>query len=110
VCQATYLSPLTREKVWFNQAHLFHLSSLKPEDREQLKIAIGNNNFTRNAFYGNGEEIEEAFLIAIRNAYEDERIEFKWKRRDVMLIDNVLMAHSRNPFKGIRKIAVAMGN
>lgn len=110
VCQATYFAPLTREKVWFNQAHLFHLSSLRPQDKEQLEMLIGKNNFTRNAFYGNGEEIEESYLTAIRNAYEDERIEFKWKKKDVLLIDNVLIAHSRNPFKGNRKIAVAMGN
>jgi len=27
-----------------------------------------------------------------------------------MILDNMLMAHSRNPFKGNRKVVVAMGD
>jgi hypothetical protein len=31
VCQAVATHPKTGEQVWFNQAHLFHVSSLEPE-------------------------------------------------------------------------------
>lgn len=69
-----------------------------------------NDKFPRNAYYGDGSEIEEESLKAIRRAYEQERIEFSWQKGDVMILDNRLMAHSRNPFKGNRKVVVAMGN
>jgi hypothetical protein len=31
-----------------------------------------------------------------------------WKQRDVLLLDNVLVAHGRRSFKGPRNILVAM--
>lgn len=109
ICQATINHPETEEDVWFNQAHLFHSSSIKEEDRIYLIDLLGKGNIPRNAFYGDGEEIEEDVLSIIRQAYEKERIEFFWKKGDLMILDNRLMAHSRNPFKGERKVVVAMG-
>ena len=47
-------------------------------------------------------------LSHIREAYEQEKIIFKWQKGDIMLLDNVLMAHGREPYKGERKVAVAM--
>jgi len=110
ICQATIHHPVTREFVWFNQAHLFHISSLSSNDRNELINLLGKNNITRSAYYGDGGEIQENFLIQIKEAYENERIEFKWQKGDVMILDNRIMAHSRNPFKGERKVVVAMGN
>ena len=34
---------------------------------------------------------------------------FPWQRGDIILLDNMLVAHGRDPFRGPRKIAVAMG-
>jgi alpha-ketoglutarate-dependent taurine dioxygenase len=109
ICQATLEHPVTKEKVWFNQAHLFHISSLKQEIKNSLTAEVGENNYPRNTFYGDGTPIEEKFLEHIRDIYNQERILFKWQRGDVMVLDNLLMAHGRTPFSGERKIAVAMG-
>jgi alpha-ketoglutarate-dependent taurine dioxygenase len=110
VCQAIIKHPVTQEDVWFNQAHLFHISSLDKNDRKELMQLLGKDKLTRNAFYGDGSEIDEDYLDEIRQAYEKERIEFSWRKGDVMILDNRLMAHSRNPFKGNRKVVVAMGD
>ncbi len=48
-------------------------------------------------------------LEHIREAYNKEKIKFKWQRGDIMILDNILTAHAREPFKGARKVAVAMG-
>jgi len=40
VCQAVATHPKTSETVWFNQAHLFHVSSLHPKVRESLLSMI----------------------------------------------------------------------
>ncbi len=109
VCQATIKHPVTNEDVWFNQAHLFHISSLEESDRRVLKEALGENTFPRNAYYGDGSEIALEDLEKIIAAYETEKIEFQWQKSDVMVLDNRLMAHSRNPFAGERKVVVAMG-
>ena len=110
ICQASVKHDVTNEKVWFNQAHLFHVSSLGNEDRDTLVERFGYKNLPRNAFYGDGSEIETEYLGEIHSVYQQNKIEFQWHKKDVMIIDNLLMAHSRNTFKGFRKIAVSMGD
>lgn len=96
------------ELVWFNQAHLFHASALAPNEQSVLAGQLGGQ-LPRNAFYGNGEPIEPDVLAHIREAYDRETFAFPWLKGDVMVLDNVLFAHGRNPFSGPRKLAVAMG-
>lgn len=109
ICQATLLHPITKEKVWFNQAHLFHTSSLNKEIAQALIAEVGEKNLPRNSFYGDGSAIEDEVLNHIKEAYKKEMIVFKWQQGDIMILDNILMAHGRKPFAGERKIAVAMG-
>lgn len=108
ICQSSIRHPITKVPVWFNQAHLFHISSLEEDDYISLIKELGEDNLPRNTFYGNGERIELDVLQYIRNIYEQEKIKFKWQKYDIMILDNILTAHSREPFKGERKIAVAM--
>ena len=108
VCQATIKHPTTGEPVWFNQAHLFHISALDESDRLSLIRELGEDNVPRNTFYGDGSSIELEALEHIRKAYNEEKIKFKWHKGDIMMLDNILTAHAREPFKGERKIAVAM--
>ncbi len=107
-CQATLVHPVSEEPVWFNQAHLFHISSLDEESRLSLIKELGEENIPRNASYGNGDPFEADVLDHVRNAYEKEKIKFKWHKGDIMILDNILMAHGRETYKGERKIAVAM--
>lgn len=107
-CQATLVHPVSGEYVWFNQAHLFHISSLDEESRLSLIKELGEENIPRNASYGNGEPFENEVLDHIRNVYTQEKLKFKWQKGDIMILDNILMAHGRETYKGERKIAVAM--
>jgi alpha-ketoglutarate-dependent taurine dioxygenase len=36
-------------------------------------------------------------------------VRFQWLRGDVVMVDNMLTAHARDPFEGPRRIVVAMG-
>lgn len=108
ICQASIVHPVSGESVWFNQAHLFHISSLDEESRLSLIKELGEENIPRNASYGNGEPLEVEVLEHIREVYNFEKIKFTWHKGDVMILDNVLMAHGRETFKGERKVAVAM--
>lgn len=108
VCQSSINHPISGEVVWFNQAHLFHISSLEENDRFSLIKELGEENLPRNTFYGDGQPIELEVLNHIREAYNQEKIKFKWHKGDIMILDNILTAHAREPFKGERKVAVAM--
>ncbi|MFI0906880.1 TauD/TfdA family dioxygenase [Streptomyces sioyaensis] len=107
-CRATLAHPHTGELVWFNQAHLFHASALAPEEQGSLVNELGIDNLPRNAFYGNGDSIEPAVLEHIREVYEQEKVVIPWQRGDIMMLDNLLFAHGRNPYQGARKTIVAM--
>jgi hypothetical protein len=47
-------------------------------------------------------------LEELRRIYLDERIIFPWRRGDVLLLDNVLTAHAREPYRGERRILTGM--
>lgn len=100
--------PGTGAEVWFNQAHLFHISNLEPELREVLLETYGEDGLPRNAHLGDGSPIPDADLVAIRAAYDRASLVLPWRPGDVMLVNNLLMAHGREPFTGDRRILVAM--
>ena len=107
-CQAVARHPRTGERVWFNQAHLFHVSNLEPAAREGLLAILSEEELPRHAFYGDGTPIEESVLGEIRGVYAELTRAFSWRAGDVLLLDNMLVAHGRAPFKGERKVLVAM--
>lgn len=108
VCQAVATHPKTGDTVWFNQAHLFHVSSLPTSIREVLLSSFAEEELPRNAYYGDGTAIELSVLEEIRGLYADEAVVFPWQEGDVVMVDNMLTAHARNPFEGPRQIVVAM--
>lgn len=107
-CQAVAVHPGTGELVWFNQAHLFHLSALDEPVQEALIETVGIDNVPRNVFYGDGEPIEPDALAQIRAVLDAQRIVFPWAQGDILMLDNMLCAHAREPFEGPRKVVVAM--
>ncbi|HEU4321537.1 MAG TPA: TauD/TfdA family dioxygenase [Roseiflexaceae bacterium] len=108
VCQATARHPLRGEPVWFNQAHLFHVSSLQPAIRDRLLEQFQPDDLPRHACYGDGSQIEPEALEAIRAAFAAETIAFPWRQNDILMLDNMLVAHGRSPFVGPRKVVVGM--
>ncbi len=108
VCQAVADHPVTGERVWFNQAHLFHVTSLEPEARELLLSTLGEADLPRNTYYGDGSPIEPSVLKEIQGVYRELSVEFPWEAGDALLLDNMLTAHGRAPFTGPRKVLVGM--
>ncbi|RLJ72740.1 TauD/TfdA family dioxygenase [Pedobacter alluvionis] len=102
--------PLTKEKVWFNQANQFHPSNLPEDIYRALKMMYSKNKhkYPQYAYFGNDEEIPEQYLSEITEQHFEQAFMFKWEKGDVLMLDNMLMAHGRMPFKGDRKIYVSM--
>lgn len=105
---ASAVHPVTGEKLWFNQAHLFHVSSLEPAVRDSLIKVLGQDRLPRNTYYGDGAPIAEEALAQIRAVYEATKIRFAWEKGDLLLLDNMLFTHGRDPYVGERKVLVGM--
>ncbi|MFE3384766.1 TauD/TfdA family dioxygenase [Streptomyces anulatus] len=110
VRQAVSRHPATRETVWFNHAHIFHVSNLPVEVSAMLVEEFGFDGLPRNAYYGDGSPIEDEVARLIRQLYRDAAVSFPWQRGDVLLVDNWLTSHAREPFDGDRRILVAMSD
>ncbi|WGI26269.1 TauD/TfdA family dioxygenase [Halomonas alkaliantarctica] len=108
LCQSIETHPVTGEQVWFNQGHLFHVSNLQPEVRESLEELLDPEDMPRNVFFADGSPIDDAIFDEIRGVLADETVMFPWQAGDVLMLDNMLVAHARTPFKGPRKVVVAM--
>jgi hypothetical protein len=59
-------------------------------------------------YYGDGSPREDAVMQEISTVYWETAVSFTWQEGDILMLDNMLTAHARNPFKGERKIVVAL--
>jgi amino acid adenylation domain-containing protein len=101
--------PKTGESVFFNQIQLHHLSCLDRSVQESLLSMFGEENLPRQVYYGDGTSIEDSVAEEICDVYRQATVQFSWQKGDILMLDNMLTAHGRNPYVGARKIVVAMG-
>ena len=94
----------TRAATWFNQAHLFHTHGLDPAVADSLRRTYAEEDLPRHAYFGDGAAIPDGVIDDILQAYRKAEVSFAWQRGDVMLLDNMLVAHARTPFSGPRLI------
>jgi len=110
---------LTGEKIWFNQAHLLHKSvapwtsawlgsSLTQRLRAKAMKPFIRDRFYYHSTFADGSEYSESDIETIRNVIQQETVFFDWQRGDVLLIDNKLVAHGRQPYSPPRKIFAAL--
>lgn len=108
---ATITHPVTGEKVWFCQPHLFDYN---PRFLGWLRY-IGlklfycrKDTLVDEVSYADGTPIPREDIYHILDVLQDQSIYFPWQEGDVMVLDNVLAMHGRAPFTGKRRILTAM--
>ena len=100
--------PATGETIWFNQADQFHTSGLGAEVREALLANFAEEDAPQHACFGDGSPIPDEWLDEVRRAYDEAKVMFPWQAGDILVLDNPLITHGRQPFKGERKVLVSM--
>ena len=109
------------EDVWFNQVSSINMYSGSPNfvapslrslhlpKAELVRISsMTPDELPYSALYGDGTPIEHSVQDEVAGLFEQGEIIEPWQTGDVMIVDNLLAAHGRNPFSGQRRIVVSL--
>ncbi|MEV6737783.1 TauD/TfdA family dioxygenase [Streptomyces sp. NPDC051104] len=100
--------PVTGRRCWFNQIAFLNEWTLAPEVREYLVDEYGEDGLPFNTRLGDGSPIGEDIVALLNTTYEQHTRREPWQAGDVMLVDNIRTAHSREAYTGDRQVLVAM--
>ncbi|MFJ8361057.1 TauD/TfdA family dioxygenase [Streptomyces sp. NPDC093984] len=100
--------PVTGRRCWFNQIAFLNEWTLAPEVREYLVDEYGEDGLPFNTRFGDGSPIGEDIVDLLNTTYEQHTRREPWQAGDVMLVDNIRTAHSREAYTGDRQVLVAM--
>ncbi|GHI04017.1 hypothetical protein AQI88_07945 [Streptomyces cellostaticus] len=100
--------PLTGRRCWFNQIAFLNEWTLAEEVREYLVDVYGEDGLPFNTRYGDGTPIGEDVVQLLNTTYEEHTRREPWQAGDLMLVDNIRTAHSREAFTGERQVLVGM--
>ncbi|MFG2527052.1 amino acid adenylation domain-containing protein [Streptomyces sp. NPDC048516] len=102
--------PVSGRRCWFNQIAFLNEWTMAPEVREYLIDEYGADGLPFNTRYGNGDPLTEDTVQLLNKVYEAHTVRRPWQAGDLLLVDNVRTAHSREPFEGPREVVVAMAD
>ncbi|MFD9621942.1 TauD/TfdA family dioxygenase [Streptomyces virginiae] len=102
--------PVTGRQSWFNQISFLSEWSLDPDVRSYLRSVLGPDGLSFNTAWGNGEPFSADLVQTINEAYARATRREPWQAGDLLLVDNIRMAHNREPFEGDRQILLAFAD
>jgi alpha-ketoglutarate-dependent taurine dioxygenase len=108
VREAVHRHPDTGELVWFNHCTFFHVTTLPPPVRDTLLADFAQDDLPNQTFYGDGAPIEPEVIEQLQQAYLAEKVVFDWREGDILILDNMLSSHGREPFQGERRVLTTM--
>ena len=101
------LHPITGEQLWLNYFTFYSRATLDRRFRMVMR-GVKDIDMAYATRFADGEPISDRYGEIGRDAYLAASYRFEWRENDVLLLDNMLTAHSRDPFQGERKVWVAM--
>lgn len=106
---AVLAHPDTGERCWFNQIAFLNEWTLDPGVRDFLTGEFGPGGLPFNTFFGDGTPLDRDAVEHIGEVYERHTVREPWRRGDLLVLDNLRTAHSREPYGGEREIVVGLG-
>ncbi|GLQ87909.1 hypothetical protein GCM10007898_14770 [Dyella flagellata] len=107
---AVWRHPESGDWCWCNQAQHWHIACLDATTRAYIVAATEAARYPRACYFGDGTPIPDAVMQDILDVYAGLEVSFPWQQGDVLLVDNMLVAHGRNPYRGERELLVALGD
>ncbi|MFD2470408.1 TauD/TfdA family dioxygenase [Amycolatopsis silviterrae] len=102
--------PVTGQRCWFNQIAFLNEWTMAPEVHEYLVDIYGADGLPFNTCFGDGEPIGEDVVQLLNEVYEEHTVREPWEAGDLLLVDNVRTAHSRDAYEGLREVLVGLAD
>jgi alpha-ketoglutarate-dependent taurine dioxygenase len=102
--------PVTGKRCWFNQIAFLNEWTIDAEVREFLIDVYGEDGLPFTTRFGDGEPIGQDIIETINRVYDANTAREPWQAGDLMLVDNIRSAHSREPFAGARDVVVGIAD
>lgn len=102
--------PQRGTEAWFNQILLHHPDALPGEVHTLLSKHFPRDKFPRTVFFGDGSPIPAEWIKQLDTVLNDSSLRIPTQVNDVLLVNNLLLAHGRLPYTGNRQIRVALGD
>jgi alpha-ketoglutarate-dependent taurine dioxygenase len=106
--RAVMRHPVTGRRCWFNQVAFLSEWTLDPEVREYLVDVYGPDGLPFTTSFGDGDPITPDVVELLNHVYEAHTSREPWQSGDLLLVDNIGTAHSREPYDGEREVLVGM--
>lgn len=101
--------PATGETAWFNQADQWHPSNLPPAEAAALLAVVeSEDELPHSVTYGDGSPLTADDCDAVRAAAARHTVAEPWRVGDVLVVENLLALHGRQPYTGSRRVLVSM--
>jgi alpha-ketoglutarate-dependent taurine dioxygenase len=104
---ATLRHPVVSTEHWFSQADQFHIAGMGA-DAAMMAAVVPEHLLPQSVSFADGSPIPAEYIRHVQETGLNLSCETDWQVGDVLLIDNVAVAHGRRPFTGDRRILVAM--
>jgi alpha-ketoglutarate-dependent taurine dioxygenase len=99
--------PKTGERFYRNNLHT-NRSFDRPGFREIEAAVRATQKHASGMYLDNGETLTADEAATINRIYEEIELAWPWQNGDVMVLDNLQVAHGRNTYSGPREIMVAL--
>ena len=102
--------PVTGQRCWFNQIAFLSEWTMDPEVREYLADVYGADALPFTTRFGGGDPIGQDIVDLLNQTYEAHTVRVSWQAGDLLLVDNVRTAHSRDPYTGPREVLAGLAD
>jgi alpha-ketoglutarate-dependent taurine dioxygenase len=103
--------PVTGSEVWFNQADQWHIATtVDSKTAVALADVLPEEQMPQSVRFADGTPIPDEYVLQIQRRGLESAVDQNWHPGDLLLIDNVLVAHGRRPYSGKRRVLVAMSS
>lgn len=100
--------PSTGERVYRSGLHIAHFYRGSYDNTGEAAAVRASQQFPSGAYLGDGSELDPALDAELCALVDRFTYQWPWRDGDVMVLDNLLTGHGRNPFEGTRATEVAL--